>query len=115
MCDYEDGDAPEFFAEKARKARKARKMYQCCECPTTIAIGDTYRLYVGKWDDFEWYRRCQSCALIADAMNAIHCSWTFSSLWEGAGYALDDRGHEASNPEAFERLRGLMDTELESD
>lgn len=105
MCDYDDGDAPEFFAEKSRKARKT---YWCCECPTTIAIGDTYRLYVGKWDNFQWYRRCQKCALISDAMNDIHCSWTFSGLLEGVGNALDDGGHKRSNASGFERLCELM-------
>lgn len=109
MCDY-DGDPPEFCSEKSRKARKT---YHCCECPTTIGIGDTYRLYAGKWDDFQWYRRCQKCALIADAMNDIDCSWTFRGLLEGAEHALDNEEHEAEHPEAFERLRVLLGKHLD--
>lgn len=105
MCSY-DGDAPEFCSEKTRKARKT---YHCCECPASIAIGDTYRLYAGKWDDFQWYRRCTSCAQIADAMDDIHCSWTFSGLLEDAEHALDDDEHREAHPEAFAKLQVLME------
>lgn len=107
MCDY-DGDAPKFCVERVYKARKP---YWCCECPTRIKAGDQYRLYAGKWDDFQSYRRCQKCAQISDAMNAIRCTWTFTSLREGARYALEDVEHEAANPKAFERLQELLSEE----
>lgn len=48
-------------------------------------------------------------------MNDIRCSWTFRSLREGAGYALESDEHEAESPEAFERLRGLLGVITESD
>lgn len=110
MCDY-DGDTPKFCFERSPRARK---QYRCCECPAQIEVGDQYRLYVGKWDDFQSYRRCQECGQISDAMNAIRCSWTFTDLREGARYALEDDEHEATNPEAFERLRELLNTSCDS-
>jgi len=41
-------------------------------------------------------------------MDAIHCSWTFTELLEGAGYALESTEHEATNPIAFQRLQDLI-------
>lgn len=106
MCSTYDGYAPSFFSVKPHRARK---VHRCCECPTQINIGDTYFKYAGKWgSDFQTYTRCSKCAEVAKNMDAIHCSWTFTELLEGAGYALESTEHRAANPTAFQRLQDLI-------
>lgn len=58
MCDCMD-NRPEFF-ETSRV--KARKTHECCECLSTIVVGEMHWYERGKWDgNFDAYRTCDRC------------------------------------------------------
>jgi hypothetical protein len=76
-CDFDD--YPEFFDLKIRKARKE---HRCCECSTTIRVGDQYEYVVGKWDgDINDFRTCLICSQIRNDYCAPY-GMLREELWE---------------------------------
>ncbi len=78
-CIYDsgDGDQPTFYYQEWRKARK---LHKCCECSFTVAIGDRYEAFSGKWEKgVETYHTCAACQ---DIRSSLCCEgFTFGQLW----------------------------------
>lgn len=48
--------------------RRARKHHLCCECGTSIAVGDRYQYSSGIWDgEPSDYKQCMNCHEIINA------------------------------------------------
>lgn len=77
--DSDDGERPEF---QDITNPKARREHRCCECERTIAAGESYQRYVGKFDG-EMY--CEkTCSQCAEIRSAFCCGggWPFfGDLW----------------------------------
>lgn len=90
MCGY-SGETPSAFWESTPRARKE---HTCCECLSTIAIGETYHLAKGVWDgEFQIYRTCEICHQVR---NLAHAEMrhgegiAFECLWEEVGVEYED-------------------------
>ena len=50
------------------ETRRARKPHKCCECGTSISVGDRYQYSSGIWDGKPSdYKQCINCHEIMDA------------------------------------------------
>jgi hypothetical protein len=84
MCDCEQAKASSSWIVK-----KARKQHWCCECPVPIAVGESYHIFSGVWDDFA--ASFKTCALCTKArpdyestLDPYDCAPCLGSLWDDA-------------------------------
>lgn len=71
---------------------KARKQYTCCECGSTIDIGEEYQRVTGLFDgSWETWRTCIVCSRIRAAAYAeIDEPIAFTCLYELVGSEFED-------------------------
>lgn len=92
MCGY-SGETPSAFWESTPRARKE---HTCCECLSTIAIGEKYHLAKGVWDgEFQVYRTCGICHKVRIEADAAedrndYEGIPFTCLWETVGVEYED-------------------------
>jgi hypothetical protein len=83
MCCCDD-NPPSCFDAFHRRARKA---HRCDECRRTIAVGESYLISTGLWEQgWDKFYTCAHCEAAAKALEVIfpdfcHC---FGGLWESA-------------------------------
>ena len=106
MC-VADFDPPRFYCETMRRAAKA---HDCYDCDRGIARGELYQYVTAMWDRRpDTYRRCGGCVALAEAVEAVECSWLWGSLLDDALTAVaPDSEHWSAPPEAMGRLVGLI-------
>lgn len=89
MCTL--GDMPRMYRETTRVAQKE---HTCCECGSTIDVGETYVECCGLWthaNGWHTFRQCEFCADISRSahmlldLNSDECI-PFGQLWECIGY-----------------------------
>lgn len=78
LYDEADGDQPIFYTQRWVVARKP---HRCVECRRTIAVGERYESFSGKWErGVQTYRTCAECQ---DIRESLYCQgWSFGMLWE---------------------------------
>jgi len=67
--------------------RKARQEHQCCECNSTIDIGETYKVYIGLWNG-KWFRckQCEFCARVWEKkINDYPGCLALGEMWDFLG------------------------------
>ena len=79
--DYDDESGEELYDEGVKIAYSPIK---CCECRTTINVGEKYRHTEGLWDgDWSAYQMCLVCASVSDRLDkeldVCHC---FGGLYD---------------------------------
>ena len=90
MCGY--GEAPQVWWISEPKANKE---HICCECGSTITIGETYHLFKAVYDyGFDQFKTCSICEKIRNrAMKHIDIEeLVFGCLYEtiGSDYEIEE-------------------------
>ncbi len=82
-CEIDVSDYRDFCIDTWRTARKPHK---CCECGSTIGLGERYRVTSGKWDgDMARFKQCEPYARLFDTVVASEGHLAFGQLWEFFG------------------------------
>lgn len=85
LCDFEE---PTVYWESEPTAKKR---HVCCECRSSIPIGDKYHLFKGVWEgEFQSYKTCTVCqAVKEEAYKAGFDCIYFEQLWETVGVEFE--------------------------
>jgi hypothetical protein len=101
-CDYE---SPEFYRHATQVARV---QHRCAECRRTIAAGERYHRFVGKWEgEFAAHLRCSHCETVAATLRDMmpcFCD-SFGGLWETIADGWLDDLRSAETGDYFRVMR----------
>jgi len=87
-----DCDSP---AVTWKTTQTARKEHKCCECGSTIGIGEKYYQIKGVWDSaFETYRMCMPCSQVTKAAVSDGICFCLGDLWETVGTNYEDAARQ---------------------
>lgn len=102
-------DYPEAFSSTTRKARK---VHTCCECNTTIGIGEKYQYSSGIWEGTpDNFKQCLNCNNI---MENVSSYVTYDDFGNDPPYFCELRewfmGFECIDFTGEEFLKGMSET-----